>query len=45
MLYGIEYDTAAKTEKSVNVPASDKKNSLLNYFKKDQTFRYTRRIQ
>ncbi len=44
MLYGIEYDTASKTEKRVNVPASDKKSSLLNFFKKDQTFRYTKRI-
>jgi len=44
LLSGLEYDTASKTEKKVSVPASDKKNSLLNYFKKDQTFRYTRRI-
>jgi len=44
LLYGIEYDTASKAEKRVNVPASDKKDSLFNYFKKDQTFRYTKRI-
>ena len=44
LLYGIEYDTASKTEKRVNVPAGDKKNSLLNFFKKDQMFRYTKRI-
>jgi hypothetical protein len=44
LLYGIEYDTASKTEKKVNVPAGDKKNSLLNFFKKDQTFRYSKRI-
>lgn len=44
LLYGIEYDAATKTEKKVNIPASDQKNSLLNFFKKDQTFRYTRRI-
>jgi hypothetical protein len=43
LLYGIEYDTAAKTEKRVNIPVSDKKNSLLNFFKKDQTFRYSKR--
>jgi hypothetical protein len=45
LLYGLEYDIAGKTEKRVNVPASDKKSSLLNFFKKDQTFRYTQRIQ
>jgi len=44
LLYGIEYDTASKTAKRVNVPAGDKKNSLLNFFKKDQMFRYTKRI-
>lgn len=44
LLYGIEYDIDAKAEKRVNVPASDKKSSLLNFFKKDQTFRYTKRI-
>jgi hypothetical protein len=42
-LYGIEYDPASKSEKRVNVPASDKKASLLNFFKKDQTFRYRKR--
>ena len=44
LLYGIEYDIGAKTEKKVHIPAYNQKNSLLNFFKKDQTFRYTKRI-
>lgn len=38
----VVYDPKAKTEKSVPVPESDKKGSLLNYFKRDQRFHYTR---
>jgi hypothetical protein len=43
-LYGIEYDSTMKAEKRVNVLVSKNIDSLLNYFKKDQTFRYTKRI-
>jgi len=43
LLYGIEYDPASKSEKRVGLAVSDKKNSLLNFFKKDQTFRYRKR--
>jgi len=43
LLYGIEYDAASKSEKRVNVRLSEKKPSLLNFFKKDQTFRYRKR--
>jgi len=44
MLYGIEYDSDSRTEKRVNVVVSKNIDSLLNYFKKDQTFRYSKRI-
>ena len=43
-LYGIEYDSSMKAEKRINVVVSKNLDSLLNYFKKDQTFRYTKRI-
>ena len=44
-LYGIEYDSTMKAEKRTNVIVSKNIDSLLNYFKKDQTFRYTKRIR
>jgi len=43
-LYGIEYDSTMKAEKRINVIVSKNIGSLLNFFKKDQTFRYTKRI-
>jgi hypothetical protein len=41
-LTAIEYDPVTKTEKRVSVPASTSLDSLLNFFKKDQTFTYRR---
>jgi hypothetical protein len=41
-LTAIEYDPVTKTEKRVSVPASTTLDSLLNFFKKDQTFTYRR---
>jgi hypothetical protein len=41
-LTAIEYDPVTKTEKRVSVLASTSLNSLLNFFKKDQTFTYRR---
>jgi len=43
-LYGSEYDSTMKAEKRINVIVSKNIDSLLNFFKKDQTFRYTKRI-
>lgn len=39
-LCGVEYDPATKSIRRVPVTASEKRHSLLNFFKKDQTFRY-----
>ena len=41
-LTAIEYDPESKTEKRVSVRASTHLDSLLNFFKKDQTFTYRR---
>lgn len=38
----VEYDPQAKTERRVHVEHSDKRYALLNYFKRDQEFHYTR---
>jgi hypothetical protein len=43
LLTGIEYDPATKTDRKIALTESDKRNSLLNFFKKDQTFRYRKR--
>jgi hypothetical protein len=42
LLISTEYEPATKAEKRVKVLESQYLGSLLNYFKKDQTFRYTR---
>lgn len=41
-LTAIEYDPVTRTEKRVSVLASTSLESLLNFFKKDQTFTYRR---
>ncbi len=43
LLWGIEYDSTLRTEKRVRVMVSKNIDSLLNFFKKDQTFRYSKR--
>jgi hypothetical protein len=43
-LTAIEYDPVTKTEERVSVLASTSLDSLLNFFKKDQTFTYRRML-
>lgn len=42
-LYAWKYDAATRTEKRVRVLDSPDRDALLNYFKRDQTYRYSRR--
>jgi hypothetical protein len=44
-LTALVYDPLAKAERRVSVTDSPSRESLLNFFKKDQTFRYTRRTR
>jgi hypothetical protein len=41
-LFAWKYDPGSRTEKHVRVLESPDRDALLNYFKKDQTFRYSR---
>ena len=43
-LRAIVYDPKTRSEKTVPALESDSRNALFNYFKRDQIFRYTRRV-